>query len=105
MELKQFLPWLSTVGAAILAYWLVGEISRTDVLSPKAKRRVAYGIAAVVAVGAYLLMVAMQYVPAPAGWRAWVEALFLVASGSFGLSQLIHGERELSSDTWLSRYK
>ncbi len=95
MELSAFLPWLTTVGAGLLAYWLINEIPQFSQQSPVAKRRLAYVLSAVIAILAYLAMVGMQYTPAPETWRAWIESLFLVGTGAFGLSQLVHGERDL----------
>ena len=98
MELKAFLPWLSTVGAALIAYWLIGEVPRLVRLGPKAKRRLAYTLSAIVAILAYLAQMGMHYVPVPVSARAWIEVLFAVGTGAFGLSQLIHGERQLPVD-------
>jgi len=98
MELSAFLPWVTTVGAGLLAYWLLDEVPALTRLGPKAKRRLAYILSAAVAILAYLAMMGMHYVPVPADARAWIEVLFVVGTGAFGLSQIIHGERELPAD-------
>lgn len=98
MELSAFLPWLSTVGAALVAYWLIKEIPRLARLGPKAKRRLAYAMSAGIAILAYLAMMGMHYAPIPITPRSWIEVLFAVGTGAFGLSQMIHGERQLPVD-------
>ena len=42
MELKLFLAWLTTAGAAWLTYKLIDEVPALKELGPKAKRRAAY---------------------------------------------------------------
>lgn len=95
MELGEFLPWVTTAGAGVAAYWLMEEIEALAELAPQMKRRVACVISAALAMGAYLAMIGMGYAVMPAGARGWIEALFAVATGAFGLSQMVHGERRL----------
>lgn len=98
MELRDFLVWATTAGAAILAYKLIEEVRALSELGPRAKRRAAYALSGGIAVAAYVAAMQFGYVPTPANWRAWVEALFVVATGAFGLATIIHGERELPTE-------
>lgn len=96
MELKDFLTWATTAGAAWLTYHLINSVPALAGLGPRAKRRVAYALSGGIAVLAYLIMVEFGYVAAPAGdWHAWAETLFAVATSAFGLATIIHGERDL----------
>ena len=90
-NLLEFLTWALTPGAGVLAYWLMENVSALAALEPKLKRLVAFGLSALIGVLAFLAMVGMGYQPAPADWRAWVEALFGVAAVAAGLSQILHG--------------
>lgn len=73
-----FVSWLETHYPAIAAleYW--------------AKRLLAWMVAIGLGVAPYLVMVAMRYVPQPADWRAWVEALFVPAFVAITTSQGAH---------------
>ncbi len=95
MPLSEFLAWASTVGAAILAYALIEEVPALTELEPKVKRRAAYALSAAIAILALLAEMGMGYVPVPATWVAWLEVLFAVGTGAFGLATMIHGERQL----------
>jgi hypothetical protein len=90
MPLKEFLVWLTTIGAAILTYELIEHVPKLAALEARTKRIVAYAMSAGFAILAWLAQVGMLYVPAPVGPRAWVEAIFAVGTVAFGLSTLIH---------------
>ena len=98
MELKEFLPWATTTGAALLTYWLIENVKGLVELPPLAKRIAAYVLSAGFGILAYLAEVGMLYVPQPEGWRAWVETLFLVGTGAFGLATMIHGAKKLPNE-------
>lgn len=91
MTLRDFLPWVTTSGAGLLAYWLIENIVFFASQSSLAKRLWAYALSGGFAVIAWLFMIAMLYVEAPGDWRAWVEGVFAVATGAFALSQIVHG--------------
>ena len=96
MELQAFLQWVvASGGAGIITYFALAEIEALANLKPEPKRYVAIGISAVLAVGAYLAMVGMNYMPAPQEWTGWVEQVFLYATTGFGLSQIIHARADL----------
>jgi hypothetical protein len=95
MELRDLLVFMTAGGAAIAAYYLMENVFALASLAPAAKRWAAYLLTAGIAVGAYLLQVAMLYQPAPVDWRGWVEVLSAVAFGAIGLNQIIHGQARL----------
>ena len=90
MELRDFLVFLSTTGAAVAAWWLMEQLWFLARLEPPAKRYAAFGLTAAIAVVAWLAQVAMLYAPAPEGWRSWVESLSAVAFTAVGLNQILH---------------
>jgi hypothetical protein len=98
MELEKILVWVTTPGAAWLAYWLINNVAWLSAKGPRAKRFWACGISAGLAIAAYLAQIAMQYQPAPVEWRAWIEALVLVGTTAFGLATLIHGAKDLPAE-------
>ena len=92
MELIEFLRWvISPVGAGIIAYWIVGKID-DSVLSEFQERMVAWGIAAMLAMIGYCVILVMYPGEAvlPQGWRDWMTTLFRIGSEAFGLATLIH---------------
>jgi uncharacterized membrane protein HdeD (DUF308 family) len=93
MQLKDVLLWLTTAGAGYIAYWAVGQYGAQ--WSATAKRWAAYGVAAVIALAAYLVQIPLGYVVAPVGATAWIETLFGVAFAASGVSQIIHGLTDL----------
>jgi len=99
MDLQKFLVWLTTAGAGVLSYWIVNQITakgKPSTWSAWTVRVVAYAISGSIAILAYLALVAMQYQAQPVDARSWIEALFVVAATSFGLSTMIHGADRLS---------
>jgi hypothetical protein len=91
MELRAFLLLLMGEPlAGLLAYKIVDAIPALARLAPQAKRWAACAVAGGIAVLAYLVAIAMLYMPAPGDWRAWIAQAFLVATTGFGMSQLIH---------------
>jgi len=87
-----FLSWVLTPGAGVLAFFLLEKVKQlAAIVDPTVKRCVAFALSAGIAIAAYLLMVAMQYRPAPVDIRAWVEALFAVGAVAGGIATLIHG--------------
>lgn len=95
MELKEFLAWFTTAGAATLAYWIVEHWPWAQKQAAEAKRWVNYALAFIMADLAYLGMIGLSYAPLPVGIE-WVEVLFLVGTTAFGFSQLVHGRAVLS---------
>ena len=95
MELKDFLAWFTTAGAALAAYWLVEHWPWAQRQAAEAKRLINYAVAFVLADLAYLGMIGLSYAPLPEG-IAWAEVLFLVGTTAFGFSQLVHGRAVLS---------
>lgn len=96
MELKELLLWvLDRGGAGIATYWLMENIAALVALAPQYKRYVTYAIAGVLATLAFLAFVGMGYQPAPETTRAWIEALSSVVGVAIGLSQLIHGAKQM----------
>jgi hypothetical protein len=98
MDLKTFLSWAAEVGAAYLGFWIIERITLEgppSTWSALQKRLMAYAITAGLATIAFLALIAMQYTPAPATARGWIEAIFLVSTTAFGLGQIIHGGTKL----------
>jgi hypothetical protein len=101
MNLAELLSWvLSGGGAGVASYFLWNELEGTfpDYMgrwSKKAKRYATLGMASVLAILAYLVVVAMGYEPTPEDVKGWVESVFSVIAVSIGLSQMIHGMRHL----------
>ena len=91
MELKDFLLWLTTIGAGTISYELMEHVAWLAARPSDHKRWWAYGIAAIIAMLGFLAAVGLGYRVAPVGGTAWVESLFTVATTAFGLGQLIHG--------------
>ena len=90
-NLKDFLVWVLTPGAGVLAYWLMENVPFLVNLEARLKRFAAFGLSAAFGILAFLVMVGMGYEAVPVDWRAWVEALFSVAAVAGGLSQILHG--------------
>ena len=76
MELKSFLIWLTTLGAGLLARWIMGKIntSRWD--------------AELANVG-YLASIGMGYAEMPTTIVMWIERCFAVGTSAFGLGDLL----------------
>lgn len=91
MELRDILVFLTTAGAAGVAYWLLNNVQSLAKLSPQYKRIASIVLSAGIAILAYLAQVAMLYAVAPVDTRAWIEALVTVGTSAFGLSQVVHG--------------
>ena len=82
-------------GAGILAYYIIDKWAWAANLPPQPKRFLAYGIAGLVSILAFLVTLAMNYQPAPEGWRAWIETLVAVAFLGGGVSQFWHAAKDL----------
>ena len=95
MELRDFLVWLTTAGSGVAAFYIVANVMWFSTLTPERKRLAAFGVAAILAVLAWLAQVGLGYVATPATGVGWLEALFAVATGAFSLSQIIHGAQVL----------
>jgi hypothetical protein len=94
--IKDALTWLlSAPGAAAVTYFLMENVSYLRNLQANYKRYASLALAAALAMGAFSVMVGLGYQEAPAGWQAWVEALFAVAFMAVGGSQWLHGLRQL----------
>ena len=95
MDLGTLLGWLvSGGGAAVVASWLLDKVKWLHDLAFEPKRWASLGLTAALAVLAYTAQVGIGYVAEPIGWRGWLEALCLVGTSSFALSQMIHARKE-----------
>jgi hypothetical protein len=92
MELKDFLLWVSTIGAGTISYEMMEHVAWLAARPTQGKRWWAFGIAGLVAMLGFLAAVGLGYRVAPVGATAWCESLFAVATTAFGLGQLIHGQ-------------
>ena len=90
MELEAFLRLAMTVLAGTLAWWMIDHIKWFESLQPDTKRLVSYVFSAVIAMIAYLGLIAINAETAPAGAVAWVSQLWLVGTSSFGMSTLLN---------------
>jgi len=95
--LKEILVWATTVGAGVLAYWLIDAVDWLSGLPPRQKRLAAVGLTAIIAVAAWGLQIVFQYLPSPADWRSWIEAIVGVAAVAFSVSQGLHAWRDLAT--------
>lgn len=95
MELKDFLLIFVSGGGGVVVYWLLEHVPALETLQSEYKRYVSLILAALLPLPFYLMGVAMQYWPAPADWRAWIEALFAIAAGAVLASQAVHGRKQL----------
>ena len=96
MELKEFLRWaVSGGGAGIIAYFLLGKWAWFTAQTAEHKRYLALAVTFLLADALWLAMVFAGYDAMPVGVLGWIEALFLTGTTAFGLSQVIHGAREL----------
>ena len=94
--LAQALAWLvSGGGAGVAAYFLMEKVKLLAALESEAKRYVAIGLSAAIAMLAFTAAVFLSYYPQPQTVQAWLEALFAVAFVGVGLSQTIHGRVKL----------
>jgi hypothetical protein len=96
MELSEALKWLSSVGAGIVAFWIMARVAFFATLSPEGKRIAAIALSSAIAIAAWGAQVALGYLPVPVGATAWVETIFGVAAVAFMSSQIAHGEKYLS---------
>jgi hypothetical protein len=107
MGLKEFLSWLMEFGASYLGFWIVEKVTETGPASAWSvleKRIAAYGTTGLIAILAFLASIAMQFQPLPGDWRAWVQALFVVATSAFGLATLMHGLKAKNRQPQAVRY-
>ena len=96
VELNDLLTWiLSGGGAGVVSYWLMERLAFLVALPAQYKRYVSLAIAGGLAVLGYLAAVGMSYQAEPETTRAWIEALSSVIGVAIGLSQLIHGARQM----------
>lgn len=96
MQLEGLFKWVLSGGAGVIAYALMEEIPFLATLQSKAKRYAALGIASALACLGFGAMVLFGYEAAPIDAQSWVEALFSAIAVAVGLSQIIHGERQLN---------
>ena len=94
MDWKTILDWVvAGPGAGIIAYAALEEWGKA--LTPKAKRYVSIlGTAALVAAG-YAASVWWGYHEAPVDAKAWIEAIAPLIVVATGVSQLVHGAKQL----------
>ncbi len=97
MELCDFLDWL-IVTAGPVAFAAMEYLPKVwpeafawlEELHPMLKRALAYLVSALIADGAFLAKVGMQYAVLPADPRLAAAELFKIGTVAFGLSQLLH---------------
>lgn len=95
MDLKTILNWVvGGPGAGILIYAALEEWGTA--LSPKGKRYVVIFGTAILVSACYAASVYAGYNPKPADAQAWIEALAPPILTALGVSQIVHGERQLS---------
>lgn len=94
MSVQAILNWIiGGGGAGVIVYAAIEEWGQG--LSAKTKRYVAiFGTAALVTL-CYVASVAAGYNPQPADAQGWIEALAPIILTALGVSQVIHGERQL----------
>jgi hypothetical protein len=95
VTLRDLLVVMTTTGAAVVAYWIMGHVPRLSALPPEYKRWCAFALTSLFAVGAWALQIVFLYASQPEGWRAWVEGAVAVAGAAIVQGQLIHGARDL----------
>ena len=94
--LKEVLAWIVTgPGAGIAAYWILEEFGES-IEPERTKRRVALALTAAIAAACAGASVWMGYMPTPETAQGWVGIVGSAIAVSFGMSQMIHGERDLS---------
>lgn len=93
--MEEVLAWIvSGPGAGIAAYWILEEFGES--LQPeRTKRRVALALTAIIAMLCAGASVWMGYIPTPETAQGWVGVMGSAIAVSFGMSQMIHGERDL----------
>lgn len=93
--LKEIAAWVvSGPGAGYLAYLLINEFGES--LEPeRTKRRVAFGLTAGIAAAFAGFSVWMGYIPTPETAQGWVGIIGSAWAVAFGMSQFVHGERDL----------
>ena len=98
MGFREILVWLiSGGGAGVLTFWLMDHVPALVRLPADRKRYASLALAMVLPVMAWLVMVGMGYVAAPATSQAWVEQIFSLAAGALLVSQGMHGALRLSA--------
>lgn len=95
MTLKELLIWVTTTGSGVIAYFIADRWRWLSEMDPWRKRVAVILMTGLLAVAAWLLQIAMTYVPYPMGWRAWVEAAVAVLAVAFTSSQVVHGVKDL----------
>lgn len=96
MELKELLRWVvSSGGAGVIAYYILARVKWPADVGSEAKRYVSIAVTFALADVCWLLMVLAGYDAMPLNALGWVEQLVLVGTTAFGLSQVIHGARDL----------
>ena len=86
---------LMTAGSGGVVFWLIDTIPFLMQLPADLKRYVSLFLSCLVPVLAWLVGILMAYWTAPDTWRAWVEAVFAVASGGIITSQTLHAALRL----------
>jgi len=96
LTLQRALVWLlQQGGAAWVAYWLIEHIKPLVELQAEIKRYVSWGIAGLLAVGGYMLTIAIGVNVAPVGTVPWINALLGVVATAIIGGQMIHGAAQL----------
>jgi len=92
MELTEALVWIiSGGGAAYVGFWLVEHVAWFGQLASDLKRYAAFGLTAILAIAAWVAMIAVTGEPWPVGWQSWLSALFSVAATAIIAGQAVHG--------------
>lgn len=94
--LKQFLIWIAfSGGSGFVAYLLWEQLEKwfkkVAALPADAEAYITLAVTGVLAVAAYLIMVAMGYTPEPDTAKMWIEAIFAVLGPAVGITKVLHG--------------
>jgi len=95
MDWKTILEWVvAGPGAGIIAYAALEEWGKA--LSAKAKRYISIAGVAVLVTAGYAAAVWWGYREVPVDAKAWIEAIAPFIVVATGVSQMIHGAKQLS---------
>lgn len=101
---------LQSGASGIIVYWLLeqpfmlGFVAWLEEASvwftfgaAELKRYVAIGLATVLSLALYMLMLIVGVATLPMGWVAWVDLVLWLGGLSYGTSQVVHARKHLRS--------
>lgn len=95
MTLADALLLVISGGAGGLVYWLVENVPAFAAMRPDWKRYVSWLLSAWLPILAWLVSVALGYLPVPESWQGVVEQLFALLFVAFSASQGVHAALKL----------